>query len=246
MRPLHFALLVLLNAAAAFGATKDDSALAEGRALAKELISMAPSEGITNTGTLLIKDKGGSSVTIPVSIVIKPGGTNWTTIYQTTTSDTNYSARLVIHHTAGRPNRYEWATGAAASPLTLSSDKLMTPFANSDFWVADLGLEFLHWPGQKILRKELRRGQSCRVLESTLTTPAATGYVKVVSWIDIDTGGIVDAYAYDSAGKEFKHFYPKSFRKVEGRYELKRIDITSPQSGSTTTLNFDSPKRDTP
>ena len=27
----------------------------------------------------------------------------------------------------------------------------MTPFAGSDFWVADLGLEFFHWPEQKVL-----------------------------------------------------------------------------------------------
>lgn len=246
MKTLFYGLLVALFASAVVAAPKDDLAIMEGKALAWDLISMAPPQALTNSGTLLIKDKNRSSVTVPVSIVIVPQGTNWTTTYQTRTKDTNYSARLVIHHTSGQTNRYEWESGAASGLITLTADKLMMPFAGSDFWVADLGLEFLHWPGQKVLRKELRRGQSCHVLESTQTSPVAAGYVKVVSWIDIDTGGIVDAYAYDSAGKEFKHFYPRSFRKVEGRYELKRIDITSPQSGSTTTLNFDSPPKATP
>ena len=49
----------------------------------------------------------------------------------------------------------------------------MIPFAGSDFWIADLGLEFFHWPEQKVLKKEFRRNCSCVVLESTNPNPAA-------------------------------------------------------------------------
>ena len=45
----------------------------------------------------------------------------------------------------------------------------MIPFANSDFWLGDLGLEFFHWPEQKILPKptNLVRGRDYTLLEST-------------------------------------------------------------------------------
>src|SRR5436190_1178348 len=45
-------------------------------------------------------------------------------------------------------------------------DHLAKPFAGSDFWLCDLALEFLHWPEQKILKTELRKTLSCKVLES--------------------------------------------------------------------------------
>jgi hypothetical protein len=70
----------------------------------------------------------------------------------------------------------------------------MIPFAGSDFWVADLGLEFLHWPKHLLLRKEMRRSRPCDVLESTCSQPA-TGYSRIVSWIDIESAGILHAHA---------------------------------------------------
>ena len=85
----------------------------------------------------------------------------------------------------------------------------MSPFAGSDFWIADLGLEFFHWPEQKILKKEFRRGRGCMVLESTNPNPSTNGYSRVDSWIDKESGGIVQAKAYDAKGKLLKEFYPK-------------------------------------
>lgn len=241
--PLVWVLLVAaLVATEVAGAATEDDARAAGLELVRELTSLAPPAAVTNTGTLTIKDKSRSIVQIPVRIVIQPDANGWTTTYQTLTTDTNYAATLVIHQAAAVPNRYELTTGTTNGlPVPLAAGGLMIPFGGTDFWVADLGLEFLHWPQQKILRQELRRGQSCHVLESIQTNAVTTGYVRVVAWIDIDTGGIVEADAYDTTGKKVKHFYPRSFRKIEGRYELKRIDITDRLTGSTTQLEFDPP-----
>ena len=51
----------------------------------------------------------------------------------------------------------------------------MDPFAGSDFWLCDLGLEFFHWPQQKVLKKEFHRQCACTVLESTNPNPSADG-----------------------------------------------------------------------
>ncbi|HEX7651979.1 MAG TPA: outer membrane lipoprotein-sorting protein, partial [Verrucomicrobiae bacterium] len=91
----------------------------------------------------------------------------------------------------------------------LPPDRLETPFAGSDFLVSDLGLEFLHWPVQKILKREVHRSCGCTVLESTNPHPGPQGYARVVAWIDTDSLGIVEAYAYDAAGRKLKDFYPK-------------------------------------
>ena len=115
----------------------------------------------------------------------------------------------------------------------------MIPFANSDFWLADLGLEFLHWPAQKILHGDTARGRLCKVLESTNPNPSPNGYSRVDSWVDNETPGILHAEAYDANGKLLKVFDPKSFKKVNGQWELQDMEIRNVQTGSRTRLEFD-------
>jgi len=105
--------------------------------------------------------------------------------------------------------------------------------------VGDLGLEFLHWPKQLLLKHELRRSQSCDVLESTNPNPAPGAYARVVSWIDIDSGGIVHADAYDFKNELLKQFDPKELKKVRGQWQLEEMEIRNRQTGSRTRIELD-------
>jgi hypothetical protein len=130
--------------------------------------------------------------------------------------------------------------GPVGSQTRILSDKeIITPFANSDFWIADLGLDFFHWPEQKILKHDMKRGRSCEVLESTNPNSSANSYSRVVSWIDNETLGIIHVEAYDAKGKLLKEFDPKSFKKVNGQWELLEMEIRNDQTGSRTRLEFD-------
>lgn len=139
--------------------------------------------------------------------------------------------------------------GGSALPASEEKDfpgraLTMSPFAGSDFWLADLGLEFLHWPGQNLLKKELRSGQSCYVLESLNPRPITNGYARVVSWIDIDSvqqsdqPGLIHADAYDAKGKLLKEFEWKEVEKVNGRWQVSEVQMRNLQTGSRTTLKF--------
>ncbi|HUA37805.1 MAG TPA: outer membrane lipoprotein-sorting protein [Candidatus Sulfopaludibacter sp.] len=135
--------------------------------------------------------------------------------------------------------------GYPGSPDLAAARLRSASFADSDFSVDDLCLEFLHWPDQKILKPyEMRRGRSCKVLESTNPNPTANGYSRVVSWIDNETLGIVQAEAYDAKGNLLKEFYPKSFKKVNGQWELQEMEIRNDQTGSRTRLEFNSRQPD--
>jgi hypothetical protein len=112
-------------------------------------------------------------------------------------------------------------------------------FANSDFWLCDLSLEFFHWPAQKVLKKEVHRSRGCTVLESTNPDPSTNGYSRVVSWIDEESLGIVEAYAYDANGKLLKDFYPKDFKKVNGQWQVQTLVMENVQTGSRSRLEFD-------
>ena len=113
------------------------------------------------------------------------------------------------------------------------------PLAGSDFSLADLGLEYLHWPVQRQLKGEMRLGQPCYVLESS--NPQGGEIVRVKSDIDKDSGGLLIAEAYDTRGHLVKEFslHGSSFKKVNGRWQLEKMDIRNKKTGSHTELKFD-------
>ena len=80
---------------------------------------------------------------------------------------------------------------ASITPSVVKSFVTTLPFAGSDFWLTDLGLEFLDWPEQLLTRREIKRSNACSVLESRNPSPPSDGYSRIVSWIGNDTGGIL-------------------------------------------------------
>ena len=101
-----------------------------------------------------------------------------------------------------------------------------------------MGMEFLHWPTQRLLRKGICRGQSCDILESVLPPGQTNAYVRVESCFDIDTGGPVLITADNAAGKTVTVFRPTVFRRVRGKLELSDIEMEDLRTGSTTVLHF--------
>ncbi|MGA3283270.1 MAG: outer membrane lipoprotein-sorting protein [Verrucomicrobiota bacterium] len=242
-------LLVAVCATAATTNTLSDAEI-QGRQLAQQLLAERPAEDFTNTGVLKIRDAKGKRSEIPVKCEVVVTATNWLSRYEakfgsnitdvTTLVVTRCDAEL--NHYVLFENEKTARVGGSASihiGMGVSGNRTMIPFAGSDFWVADLGLEFFHWPEQKVLKHELRRSRACTVLESTNPNPFKDGYLRVVSWIDNESGGIVHAEAYDANGKLLKEFNPKSFKKVNGQWELEGMEIRNVQIGSRTQLEFD-------
>ncbi len=209
-------------------------------------------ENFTNTGVLQIRDGKGKRSAFPVKCRVIVADANWQSIYEA--GATNRVVALWVIHTAGRLNEYFYRTnstepvpalgdipvlGHLFRSARLSGAELTAPFAGSDFWLADLGLEFFHWPEQKVLKKEFRRNCSCMVLESTNPNPATNGYSRVDSWIDEESDGIVMARAYDAQGRLLKEFYPKDVKKVKGQWQVESMEIDNVQTGSRTRLEFD-------
>lgn len=207
----------------------------QGQKLAKQLCEMQPTGNSTNVGTLEIRDSKGEISKIPIKFETIVTATNWLGIFNAAVS---FGETLTVDHADEEDNRYNchWPNGKISS---LVGNQTMFPFANSDFWICDLGLEFFHWPEQKIIKKEFARGRGCMVLESTNPNPSPNGYSKVDCWIDEESLGIVQAKAYDASGKLLKEFQPKSFKKVNGQWELKDMEIRNVQTGSRTRIEFD-------
>jgi len=210
---------------------------AAGQALAEQIRSSVPTEDSDIHGLLLIDSKAGhKEIPVDCQVLAHPGSADWQTIYQTTATNQINAERLVITHSPGKPNAYLY-NGEKIAPAATA-----IPFASSDFSVGDLGLEFLHWPGQAELKGEMRLGQPCHVLLSTNSPQGGVASVK--SFIDRESGGLLIAEAADTNGVLVKKFslHGSSFKKVNGQWRLEKMDIQNEKTGSHTVLKFDMPE----
>ncbi len=250
--------------------SSDPDAIQQARALVRELIGARPAENIVQTGWLRIWEGRRLRAVVPVRCSVIVETSHWLSIYEALSTnlppragtappapasgstpppaDASVVERLIVRHQADAPNTYqlERRNRDTIKRQTLGPDALMKPFADSDFWIADLGLEFLHWPEQKVLRHELKRSRACVVLESRCADPAAEGYVRVLSWIDRETGGIVQAEGFDARDRKLKEFAPRSFKKANGQWLLQEMEIRNLQTGSRTRLAFALPQDTAP
>lgn len=260
------AALILFFAAGAKAETTNALSDAEiqGQALAQRILEQQPASNLTNTGTMEIR-KDGTRSKIPIQCATIVTGTNWEIIYSDKflidAQDRSIEVLIVVHN-PGAPNQYLYTPEGQPTlakftidgtngleevlqpkPKPVSERNLETFYfgapMTSDFSFADLGLEFFHWPEQKVLKQEIHRSCGCTVLESTNPDPSANGYSRVVSWIDNDTLGIVEAYAYDAKGKLLKDFYPKDFKKINGQWQVQTLVMENVQTGSRSRLEFD-------
>ncbi len=243
-------LFFAVGAAAQTSNTLSDAEI-QGRKLAQQLLEQQPATNLVQSGILSIRDAQGTTTNIPVFFRTLVTTGYWQTSYLA--GQTNYYGAPYVHlaiiHRNGEPNEYDFDKDKGGvghiehlNPVRqLQGNQLMTSFAKSDFWVADLGLEFFHWPAQKILPKttNLKRGREYTLLESTNPNPSTNGYSRVLSCIDKETGGILEAEAYDTKGELLKVFEPKSFKKVNGQWQLQEMKIRNVQTGSSTRLELD-------
>jgi len=229
-----------------------DQAAKEARALVDEMLSLQP-EANAVTGIMAIRKAGPPSSYREIGIRFQTivTSTNYASLYQATQS--NKVQNFTVVHTPGHPNIYFsgpnpfiTADGTHTLPLNarpgvLSAEQISAPFAGSDFSIADLGLEFLQWPDQKLLQKEMKRSRSCRVLESTNPHPEQGGYAKVKCWVDNESKGILFAQAFDAKGKKIKEFIPGdvSRSKATGQWQLGKMEIDNFQTDSSTIVRFD-------
>ena len=220
---------------------------AAGQALAEKWRDAVPPENAEYKGALKIRNRDGDTETVPLTFKIIRRETNWQTIYETGGTARRAAQRLVIVHEAGKPNEYYFAAATkpgepAGQPLRLTNAPPTLPFAGSDFWLIDLGLEFFHWPSQRLLRTEMRKGQVAKVLESVNPRPAG-GYARVVTWLEKESGAPILAEAYDANDKLLKQFSIKSVEKVKSQYQLQEMQISNPRTESRTRIEYDFEKR---
>jgi hypothetical protein len=227
---------------AVLGAPRD---VEEGQAMAAELRSARPAEAVEVRGLVKRRDADGRRTAVPFRYELRVLDARWEAVYETPGDGKVAAQRLVVVFREDAPPLYllDWIgrTNGLGNPEQLRGDAAMVPFAGSDFWLADLGLDFLHWPEQRLVTEttlRMRKGRPCRVLESRRPGAGSRGYTRVRSWIDRETGKPIIAEAYGPGGKLLKEFEIGGVTKVNGAWELKNLEMRNVVEDTMTVLEF--------
>lgn len=216
----------------------------DGATLAREMRDQAAVGAGEFAGELVRESADGTLKRVPINMVTEPMPGGFRTIFRSIEMESGVPTTLTIVRVTGEMpgyllSRQSAETGRPGPPEYLSGSEAMRSFAGGDFWLTDLGFDFFYWPNQKFLRSQMTRGRACDVLESSVARDARRGYVRVLSWIDRETRGVVKAEAYGPDGKLVKEFKPKEFKKIDGQWRVRELEITDERSGSRTRLVLD-------
>lgn len=100
----------------------------------------------------------------------------------------------------------------------------------TDISYEDLSLRFLYWPQAAVTGEQMMISRRCWIVRvEPGKTPSQYG--RVMLSIDKESGALMQAEAYDKAGKFARRFKVISGQKIEGRWFLKSMRIEAPSSG---------------
>ncbi|RME93758.1 MAG: outer membrane lipoprotein-sorting protein [Verrucomicrobia bacterium] len=213
----------------------------DGPTLAAQVRWQAPTEPFSTAGVLRLRDRNGrwyKELAIRMDIRLGEGGL-WENQYTVFDRERQVVESLVVRHHPGSTNSYHYLPPGAAKALDLAGPDAFIPFAGSQFWLADFGLEFLFWPEQRLVGADMRKGRACHLLESVNPDPRPGQYAIVRSWIDVEKLGLLRAEAYDEQRRLLKEFNIGGFKKVNGRWQLKSMEIRDELTDERSRLEFE-------
>ena len=131
--------------------------------------------------------------------------------------------RPVIRYFEGQPLQ--------AAPLP----DLVSAIPDTDISWMDLSLSFLWWPNAKTVGREEFKGRPCWVVD--IPAPDAfAGCSGVRLWIDPRIAILLKAEAYGAENTPMRRLEVKSFKKINNRWVIKDIELTSLPARSKTLL----------
>jgi hypothetical protein len=206
--------------------------LPDGQELARSMRERPPEKATEIQATLEVFEKDGKRNTSSLLIEatsIRPK--KWCVTYKAR-SKVGVIDLWRICHSFGEANHYEHNERLA------KPSEIHKGLADSAFTLSDLGMEFLYWPSQIVLKTQRRKSRLCYVLESRNPNPSNGEHHRVVSWVDQKTGGILLADLYNASPKPVKRFSVKGLTKKNGRWQVDEMEMRDMKSRARSRLQF--------
>ena len=217
------------------GSTWAADPLPSGEALARSIRDALPTENAIIDATMEVTLRDRTRVKTSLNIQTKRLGQAECLMTYETNPARGDGVYWEVHRTMTKPNRYR--IGKKAKRLAKPVE-LHIGLAKSAFTLADLGLEFLHWPNQKTIRKQRRKSRACYVLESSRPSADGGRLLRVVTWVDIKSGGILAADFFSSATTAKKRFSVKGLTKKDGQWQVDEMEMIDVEGRTRSRLRF--------
>lgn len=144
------------------------------------------------------------------------------------------TSHLAITWLPGKAPEYRYFEGQPlhAAPLP----DLVAPIGATDISWMDLSLSFLWWPDGRCVGVENVRGRPCFVIDLPAPPASFPGCAGVRLWIEPRIRIMLKAEAYNGANELIRRMEVKSFKKINDRWVIKDIELTSLPARSKTFL----------
>jgi len=144
-----------------------------------------------------------------------------------------------------KDERLEEITGGKAEKV--SPRRFDERVRDTEITYEDLSLCFLYWPAATVQGEQTELFQKCWVVRVLPGPHGDTQYSKVDLWISKKTGALMQAEAYDPAGKLLRKFKVISGQPIgNGLWILKEMRIESftgrPEDKTPTYMDIEKPK----
>lgn len=224
----------LLTAAGAMAQPPFDTGMPPARELMNNVILALPDVPLRITGDLTARARKGSpEIRKGVEMLL-----DW----QAETPAARYTLRdafgateshLAITWPSPRQPEYHYFEGNPLRATTLPD--LVSAIPGTDISWVDLSLSFLWWPTAETKGREDVKGRTCWVVDVAAPNDFA-GCSGVRLWIDPQIGIMLKAEMYDSNDQPIRRFEVKSFKKINKRWVIKDIELTSLPAKTKTIL----------
>lgn len=146
--------------------------------------------------------------------------------------------QLVIGREPDRAPQYRYRVGDPLADAHVPD--LYQRIRETDLTWIDLSLSFLWWPAGETIGAEKVRGRFCYVIELPVPEDESSDLAAVRLWVDPKIPMLLRAEAYNGEGERIRKLTVESFKKVDGVWFIKDINVYSYPAGSRTTMRVTS------
>lgn len=198
--------------------------------LTANLLARLPTKPITISGDLLTTPESGEQTRLTLSIQLRyPREATYTI------GDAFGKAleQLTVLRDGNRVS-YLYLTG---DPIVgAPAPALDHAIQNTALSWMDLTLGFLWWEGGRIIGQVENRGQPCYILDRHAPANAMAPYASIRMWVDTRVSMLMEAVGYNKLGDPFRRLSVKSFKKINGEWMIKDLEVENMATRTTTIL----------
>lgn len=210
--------------------------------LLAEVVARLPREPLQVNGEMIVRRwRGVVERSFKFDMSLQWGAEPAVAVYTIRNAFGSSLEQMTVRRAAGELPRFEYAAGdpPAAAPLPGLYDAVQ----QTDVSWTDLALSFLWWQGGSVIATNEVRGRRCFVVEVPAPAAAkaagdgtATPYHSVRLWIDAEIRMLLQAEGLDANDHAIRRLWVKSFKKVNGAWMIKDLEVQQVDTGHRTKL----------